>query len=59
MLLYSSIDWTLFADGLVPCKSVSTFDIADPTSAILGSIAKNSFDLPDLTLEYRGGLQVS
>ena len=59
MLLYSYIDWTLFSDGLVPCKSVSIFDIANPTSAILGSIAKNSFDSPDSTLVCHGDLQVS
>ena len=59
MLLYSYIDWTLFSDGLVPFKSVSTFDIDELTSTILSSIAMNSFDLPDLTLECYGRLQVS
>ena len=56
---YSYIDWTLFSDGLVPCKSVSSFDIVNPTSAIICSIAKNSFDSLDLTLVCRGKLQVS
>ena len=59
MLLYSSIDWTLFSDSLVPFKSVSTFEMDGPSSTILSSIAKNSFDLPNLTLEYHGKLQVS
>ena len=55
MLLYSYIDWTLFSDGLVPFKSVSTFNIDEPTSTILSSI----FDLPDSTLECHLRLQVS
>ena len=59
MLLYSYIDWTLFSDGLVPFKGVSTFEIDGPSSTILSSIAKNSFGLPDLTLKCHGGLQVS
>ena len=59
MLLYFYIDWTLFSEGLVLFKSVSTFDIDAPTSTILSSIAMNSVDLPDLTLECSGGLQVS
>ena len=59
MLLSSYIDWTLFSDGLVPFKSVSAFDIDEPTSAAFICIAMNSFDLPDLTLECRGRRQVS
>ena len=43
----------------MPCKSVSSFDIGNPTRAILGSIAKNSFDSSDLTLVCQGRLQVS
>ena len=43
----------------MPFKSVSTFEIDESMSTLLSSIAKNSFDLPNLTLEYHRKLQVS